>query len=34
VKGYKLWNLVTCKVIISRDISFNEPKTLKERENA
>jgi hypothetical protein len=29
VKGYRLWNLVTYKVIVSRDIFFNKPKTLK-----
>jgi hypothetical protein len=34
VKGYRLWNPITCKIIVSRDVAFNEPKTLKEGENA
>lgn len=33
VKGYKLWYLVACKVIVSRDVSFNQPGLLKEGEN-
>lgn len=33
VKGYRLWDLILCKVIVSRDVSFNEPGLLKEGEN-
>lgn len=33
VKSYVLWNLVARKVIVSSDVSFNEPGLLKEGEN-
>ena len=29
VKGYRLWNLVACKLVVSRDVSFIEPRLLK-----
>ena len=29
VKGYRLWSLEDCKMVVSRDVSFNEPRLLK-----
>ncbi|KAL2630082.1 hypothetical protein R1flu_014768 [Riccia fluitans] len=34
VKGYQLWDPVDCKLIVSRDVSFNEARSLKEGEKA
>lgn len=28
VKGYMLWNINDCKLIVSRDVSFNESRSL------
>src|SRR5450759_2026640 len=33
-RGYRLWDPTTCKLIVSRDISFNEPRSSKEGEKA
>jgi hypothetical protein len=30
IKGYRLWDPIAKKVIISKDVSFNEPRILKE----
>ncbi|KAL2653778.1 hypothetical protein R1flu_021906 [Riccia fluitans] len=30
VKGYRLWDPVDCKLIVNRDVSFNEARSLKE----
>ena len=34
VKGYRLWSPEDCKLVVSRDISFNEPRLLKEGERS
>ncbi|KAL2630368.1 hypothetical protein R1flu_015054 [Riccia fluitans] len=34
VKGYRLWDPIDCKLIISMDMSFNEARSLKEEEKA
>ncbi|KAL2653418.1 hypothetical protein R1flu_021546 [Riccia fluitans] len=34
VKGYRLWDPIDCKLIIIRDVSFNEARSLKEGEKA
>ncbi|KAL2614222.1 hypothetical protein R1flu_025914 [Riccia fluitans] len=34
VKGYRLWDPVDCKLIVSRDVSFNKARSLKEGEKA
>ena len=34
VKSYKLWDTIICKIIVSRDIHFNEPRSLNEGEIA
>ena len=34
INGYRLWDPLTNRIIISRDISFNESKSLKEDKNA
>ena len=32
-KGYRLWNHATGKLVVSRDVSFNEPRSMKEGES-
>ncbi|KAL2611477.1 hypothetical protein R1flu_023169 [Riccia fluitans] len=34
VKGYRLWDPIDCKLIVDRDLSFNEARSLKEGEKA
>ncbi|KAL2653645.1 hypothetical protein R1flu_021773 [Riccia fluitans] len=34
VKGYRLWDPIDCKLIVNRDVSFNEARSLKEGEKA
>jgi hypothetical protein len=34
VKGYRLWDPVDCKLIVSREVTFNEARSLKEGEKA
>ncbi|KAL2642975.1 hypothetical protein R1flu_010562 [Riccia fluitans] len=34
VKGYRLWDPMDCKLIVDRDVTFNETKSLKEGEKA
>lgn len=34
VKGYRLWNLVVQRLVVSFDVSFNEVSSLKERDKS
>ena len=34
VKGYRLWDPIDCELVVSRDVSFNEPRLLKEGERS
>lgn len=33
LKHYRLWDVVACKVIVNKDISFYESKSLKQDES-